>query len=499
MTASKVGNYIYVNGTGNTLASIASDINDTSFCSYDSATRTLTIEGGTTRYFRIRNGGVLTIGDSTDYSVSETLNFNGTSNYQIRFYVDAGGALYQYGNTTIDMMVGAGIPYYTYIYGKIYIDGNTTYKPVWKNYMRFYFVEGQNNNTYTNDVWYMNNVIIGSSCTANYYAFYFNSMGKVRNHTFKNLTFDKTYGRGMAMYAMRFPYHYNGMRNMTFENINFHNVGNYPIYSGGAGVHLKGITFGTTTSWKCLVYGSYNHNGDVSQGTYGIGVEHRAGQRFMYLEDATFTNNNSQNHLLCQYGGSVLCKDCDWAGTAGDSIQAAYGGVVMLWTGNTFSSGREVYDVDFDGRVQRVHALTVVVKDSNGVAIEDATVSIEQSEGKEGIIFYTNSDGKVKTDHDLECALLTYQHQYGNSKTTNVEDWSNSSNNTYHRVTVSKTGYDTTYTDVIMSTGDQTITITLPDKSVQKDSNGIMMSTDGEMFFNTDKSNDGKKINLIKL
>ncbi len=452
MTAVKSGNHIYVSGSGNTLASITSDIADTTFIEKTGTSPDVyTVKGGVARYLRIRNGGTLTIGDSADYSKNETLAFSNNVANEIRFYVDAGGELLQYGDTTIDFFTGTQRIYYVYLYGKVTVLGNDTYKPVWQNYQRIYLYENQNNDTYTNDVWHFEKMIIGSAAVANYFAFYFYSLGKVRNHIFKDILFDKTYGKGLTMYAIRISYPFRGMRNVTFENLDFNNVGNYPVYSTGGGTFkLKGCTFGTTTSWKMIIYGMGAADGKNTLRTYGYDNEHDFGQQFIYLEDCTFENLNNKNCMLVQYGPQVVCKDCTWEHDASDSIQAAYGGRVLMWSGNTFTT-REAYDVDYDGMILWVYDLTLTVEDKLGNALEDAVVLIEQSAGKEQFLFKTDSNGKLSNCHDIGCALLTWKYQYGNSKTTNMELWSDSTNSTYHKVTVFKEGYVPVEASYIMS------------------------------------------------
>jgi len=457
MPATKSGNDIYITGSGNTLESVASDIDDTNFCEWDSVD-TLTIYGNVLRYIRIRNGGELIIGDPLDYSVQENMNFESSVANNLRFIVDAGGSLKQYGNTKIDFMTGSQRSYYTYFYGAVYVRGNTSFKPIWQNYQRIYFLEQQNNDTYSNDIFDIDGLIIGGACTVNYYALYFNAFGKIRNHIFKNITFDKSYGSGNAMYAMRFAQDYIGIRNITFDNINFHNVGNYPLYSSGARVHFKNTTFGTTTSWKLLMYGTGKANSSDLYRDYTYNTEHVAGQNFLYLENCTFQNLNNKACLLASYNATILVKDCTWQHDTSDSIETRYGGKVLMWTGNTFTGGREYYDVNYNGSIQWVFGLTLTINNESGNPIEDAVVVIEQSAGKESFMFYTDSNGKMKNDHNLDVALLTNKHQYGYNKTTDMEYWSDSDNNTYHKVTIFKEGYRP-YTTTYVMDQDRSTTI----------------------------------------
>lgn len=442
MTAAKSGNHIYISGSGNTLASITSDIADITFIEKTSTAPDIyTVKGGVARYLRIRNGGTLTIGDPADYSKNETLAFSNNVANQLRFYVDAGGTLLQYGDTTIDFMTGTQRMYYAMLYGKIDVLGNDTYKPVWQNYHRLYFYEQQNNDTYSNDIWHFEKMIIGSACTANYYAFYFPaSMGKFRSHIFKDILFDKSYGRGLTMYALRIVLDGWGIGKTIFENLDFHDVGNYPLYTNYGRVKLKNCTFGTTTSWKCYIAGTGYPDTSVAVSAYGYNDEHQFGQQCTFLEGATFENTGYIYVALIRQA-TVLFKDCEWQHSSGDSIQTYYQGKVMMWTGNTFTGGREYYDVDYGSMIQWVYDLNLTIKDKYGNNIEGATILIKQSDGKEQFTFITKANGKVGNCHDIECALLTWKHQYGNSKTTNMELWSDASTNNYHEVTVFKAGY----------------------------------------------------------
>ena len=253
MPAAKSGNHIYVTGSPNTLASITTDINDTAFIEKTGTSPDIyTVKGDVIRYLRIRDGGVLTIGNPEDYSVNETLGFENLALDRTRFYVDAGGELMMVGDTVIDFGITGGFrPYYSYIYGKCSVLGNDTYKPVLQNYRRLYFHETTwTSDVYASDIWHFEKMIIGSSYTVNDYAFYFTAISKLRAHTFKSIIFDKSYGRGNGYYSITIPYNFIGQNNMLFEDCNFENVGNYPIYSHAGRVHVKNCTFGTTTSWK---------------------------------------------------------------------------------------------------------------------------------------------------------------------------------------------------------------------------------------------------------
>jgi len=463
MSAAKSGNHIVVTGTGNTLASITSDIADTTFIEKTSTSPDVyTIKGDVARYLYINAGGELTIGDPEDYSVNETLAFDQSVTQLNRLYVQAGGALLMYGDTVIDFDTHAtNLSYYTYFRGKIVIQGDDTYKPVLQNYNRFYFYESENNDTYTDDIWTFDKMIFGSACTTNYYAFYFQGMGKVRNHSFTNITFDKSYGRGNAMYPIYIPYGINGFENITFNNINFADVGNYPVYLNNASSQeFSYCTFGTTTSWKVYIIGTYKNDSTQRYYSYNYLSTEAYAQDFVYIHNCTFDSTGTSGVINVSVGGTLLLKDNEFQHTAGDSIQVDYQGTVMMWTGNTFTGGREVYDLDYAGCVQWVHSLDLTIQDPEGNPVEDCKVGISQSEGKESFLFRTNSSGKLINHFGINKALLTWKHQYGNNKTTNAEYWSDDSNGTYHIIRIFKVGYRPYEVNYTMS-DEVTQTITL--------------------------------------
>lgn len=465
MPAAKSGNHIYVTSSPNTLASITTDINDTTFIEKTGSSPDIyTVKGNVLRYLDVRNGGVLTIGDTGDYSMNETLGFENLANDRTRFYINAGGELMMVGDTVIDFGLAGGFrPMYTYVAGKTSVLGNDTYKPVWQNYRRIYLYETSwTVDTYVNDIWHFEKMIIGSSYTANDYAFIFEVISKLRAHTFKSIIFDKSYGRGLNFYAVGAHYNYVGYDNLVFEGCNFEDVGNYPIYSAGGRIHVKNCTFGTTASWKLLFYrGQQLYSFTEAKYDFGYNAKIPLGQSFSFVEGCTFENENNKNIILVARGANVLLKNNEWQhDAAGDSLSVEYGGQALFWTGNTFTGGREVYDLNYAGYIQRVFALNLLVQDPDEAPIEDAIIHIAQNEGKERFTFITGSDGRIHTCWDLKAAFLTHQHQYGNNKVTNVEYWSDDSNSTYHDVWIYKNGYRAQHLEMVMD-ADKAETVTI--------------------------------------
>ena len=304
-------------------------------------------------------------------------------------------------------------------------------------------------------------MIFGSGAIVNSYAFYFGVLSKLRAHTFKSILFDKSYGRGNNFYPFYTPYDFVGQDNMVIEDCNFEDVGNYGVYSSGGRVHAKNCTFGTTASRK-LYFLRGQQLFSFTEGKYDFGYNDKIpfGQSFSFVEGCTFENELNKNIFLVVRGAVVLIKGCEWQHDAGESFQVEYSAQVLFWTGNTFTGGQELYDLNYSGYIQRVFALNLMVQDSDETPIEGAIIHIAQNEGKERFTFITGADGRIHTCWDLKAAFLTHQHQYGNNKATNVEYWSDDSNSTYHDVWIYKNGYRSQHLEIVMDS-DNAETVTM--------------------------------------
>ena len=142
MPATKSGTYINITGTGNTLASMYSDINDNNWIE-----RTTDVDGSyiysvksaIVNYIVINHGGELTVGNPNDYSFKETLRniYSTNGRGYITIYqsnaTNENGILKLYGNSTIDFINGMTAPnQYSgswNCYGSIIVEGNAIYKP----------------------------------------------------------------------------------------------------------------------------------------------------------------------------------------------------------------------------------------------------------------------------------------------------------------------------------------------------------------------------------
>lgn len=344
MAAVKSGKHIYVQGTGNTLESVATDINDPLFCTWDAPTKTFTFIGTSAdvRYFYIRNGGVLDVNDG------ETFQFSNATADDTRFYIDAGGTFNMSGNSILEgRATGTQRTYYWYWNGAVNIIGNGANQPIIRGFRRIYLRETQNNNTYPNDIWHIENAkIYSNGAGANNYCFYVYINGKVRSHIFRNITMDDSQGLNYDTYMFSFLYGSSmGAENITFEN-NTYVMGERAIHNtGGWALHCKNNTYdGGSASWSVLHYGHPNERARGTLRNYGVGATRSYGQVFAYHEGDTWTDLGSNLCVNVSYGAEALFKDCTWLETSGDAIECKYQGRAMVWSGNTFTDATW-YDV----------------------------------------------------------------------------------------------------------------------------------------------------------
>jgi len=442
MTAAKNSNHIQISGTGNTLASVTSDIADTTFIEKTGTSPDVyTVKGNVGRQFRIMNGGELTIGDPLDFTNDETLAFDPLANSRTTFYCYGNGQLYQYGATTIDFSSNATYyPQYAYLYGGIHVEGDGTNNPVWKNFRRMYLRNYDANNTYDKET-YFYEMTIGSNYSANQYGFFVDFFRRVYSIHFENVTFDISVGtKNVNTHFFYFTGVFPSQK-MVLKGLDFVDAG-IPIQNvRGTPLLFEDCTFSETSGWNasfiCNAHpdtcATYYSDGENDTDTYG--------QVYSMMDNCDFENYANKNGIHIQYGACVVFRDCDWQATSNDSIQITGPASAWLWTGNVFSGGNETYDLNNGGYVNRVHGLDLTIEDPDGNGIDGAFVHIEQSEGKEKYLFKTDASGKLIAVHGHEVALLCHQHQYGDNESTAVEYWSDSSNGTSHDVVITANGY----------------------------------------------------------
>ena len=457
LPAVKSGKHIYIEGSGNTLASVAADINDAAFCVYTTATTkpTLTVYGtaANIRYFRIRNGGTLT-GNG-----GELLEFNNATNDDTRFYIDAGGHFILNDDFEVNGRADGTTtrPYFWYWYGRVTCNADipNNKRPLIRGMYRTYIYETTNNNNYPNDIIDLTGAVIGGAAVNNGYAFYIYVMGKVRNHIFKDMIFDESIGTNLDTYGISIPYGIQGTEEITFENIYGERTERLFNITGGSLIKTKDCTVkNTSNSWGVLHYGNSTRESRDFFRDYSSKNKVPYGQNFSYHENLTFEVGNNNNKCNVSYGAQVLLKDPTFLRTSGDAVECKYQGRVMLWGTVTTADGSP-WDWQQTGEGSYVNRLQLTILDENDDPVEGANVLIEQFEGKEKLIFTTGADGMLHANYDLKGAMLTYESYYTN---TAKEVWSSVSKP--HKISIYHDGYEASYGAAVMDQ-DRSITVNL--------------------------------------
>jgi len=176
-----------------------------------------------------------------------------------------------------------------------------------------------------------------------------------------------------------------------------------------------------------------------------------------------------------------------------------------------YSNLRSEYDWQSLNYFDFVYSITIKVLDDTGAAVSGANVSLTDKDGNAGTwIEHDGTYDKLATgttyttdrtsdsDGIVDYYVKSY-HNYLNpdhtNTVTNPDDSTDSLNDEYFPFTiaVSKAGYETVTVILDDFTAPASMIITL------KTAKTTRMNTDGELFFNLDKTNEGKAIDLVKL
>ena len=467
MPATKSGNHIYITGSGNTLQTVCDDIADVAWIERTGVlgAYVFTMKGSAAaRYFRIRNGGTLTIGDPADYSFNEILQLTPTASNRDRFYVDTGGALLVYGNVQITISTN-NFYIYCYWYGKNYWRGNDTYRPKLTKVYRIYWYWNTATSSYLlTDIWDWEHVDCEDAWSASSgYWFYFNDIRSCPDHIFKDVVFDAKPGATTGQYRGYAAIYTAWNRGCTQHKILFEDCTvkhfMYGIMNYYGGVRLKNCLITENRYWG---YYDYGHDYPVRYGhSKHLEVTGVQGQVFEIVDGCTFTANywssGSTRDAYCGGGALPLYKDCTF-NSSYRNIHSDVKAVALIWTGNTFSGSQAIYSGS-QGATLWVHALDLTVQDSNGNPVENASVHVRQKDGKEDWHFTTDSNGKPVTMEWLEGKIILV-HKEQTSYAGAMDYWSDASNSTYHDITVAKDGYAVYHTTTVMDQ-ERTLTVQL--------------------------------------
>lgn len=450
MPASKVGNSIYIEGLGNTLASVTSDIADTAWIEDKGGG---VYEAKANHVLDIRAAGELIIGDPLDYSVFERLDMNGSSNNSIQLLVRDDATFRMYGDTEIDFFAGTYYASFTWYECRIEIQGNATYRPKHSGlYYNRSLRTGQDpvDATYLIDVDYADFVNRPPPASQSTILEFSHKMAPPAN--FSNCLWDGnpnyTSGQGRG----RPPYHTITapsspdaqiiFTDCTIEHFDYHH------YQWGLPWYV-GCTFQNNDA-RAYVSNGAPH---TKQGPWPIDGYTKWGQDFYPIIGCTYTKPNDGITLYITYSSVVVIKDCTFLSDI-SGVQVTDSSVALLWTGNTFTAGNGalVNSISGPGFIAYVHAVRVIVTDDQANPIEGASVVVRQKDGFDEWQFTTDVDGKINAHPvlDSQCLCIHKVFVSGDPVTGVFNYKSDTSNGTYHEVIVSAPGYVTQAVQQVM-------------------------------------------------
>lgn len=456
MPATKSGTYINITGTGNTLATMHSDINDNTWIE-----RTTEIDGSYTynvktavvNYINLATDAVLTIGNPNDYSFKEKLKFIFSSNNSGYFNTLVGSHFKVYGNVEIDFGSLSQSQYVSVqiFYGNIEIYGNVTYKPYLYNsrQLRLYAIDTDLTRISQSYI-RINNAQFGN-CFYDTPIFGIFPMTHIWNEfEFKNVQFK------MTTTAITYNYLYNTndysipTDKLIFENISIDaNSKQYALLSpAGNNVYLKNTVWDSTFNNYSFQVG-WSNNWELHNNNLSLNEDLRkklkySAQRFdMVLDNVTF-NTGVHPYYSFVYRSRLLLKNC----VAQDlkKILCGYGGIISLWNSDSLYSN--VFAAYY-GRYCKVFKLDLTIKDEQGNPIEDCNISINDKNEKEEYNCRTNFLGKIYSMYNIDGILLSnrIKEPAPNTAESIISD---TSNNTYHIVSIYKPGFKPQTFNVVM-------------------------------------------------
>ena len=451
MPAVKLGAAINVTGSPNTLSSITSDINDVTWIE-EAPAGTFTVKA---KHLVAQNGGVITIGDSGDFSVVEKLVMEPSGNTNCRLDIDKGGEVQLFGASEIDANLQAPSFYQRWRwYGKFYCRGNATYRPyiynlylIWK-FRTSFSGDGFDRNHDVMDIDYLR-VDTPWSAAGKWTQ---PSIGRVFAdygvEKIKNAIFGKNGDpawKCVEVTQAQARHCGDDASKIIWEDCIFQYMGNC-FYLAPYHYYFKNCQFLQSTSHALGIYQPFTVPGIAR--TENALYRDMTIQLYVFLDGCTFTPVYTQD-VLAQWGGAVLAKDCTF--NASDrAFNVVDGGKVLIWTGNTFNGTYAAYRTNANSMVFYVHALDLTIQDKGGSPIEGAMIYVKQKDGKEAWTFKTDANGKPINMAALQGKIiLVHKEQLDN--VPNFTLWSDAGNSTYHDVWIYAAGYEPATVRLVMS------------------------------------------------
>lgn len=505
MPATKKAGYIEISGTSNTLSTLYSDINDVNYISRSvdvDDTYIYTMNSANCDYLTILDGGELTIGNPDDYSFREQFRTSYSSNNAGGVNIEYGGILKVYGNSSYYNGYGidttAKYAKTTNIYGSIIVQGDDTYRPL--------FVTGRNcpiiiSNICDGELREEIKRFYKCDMMAHYdsymFQIYINNARRIDEWTFEDVEFIHNLRSG-TLYCIHSSINYQ-INSYNWNQFEFKNL---KIKSG---YENSGLLIGnyfsfklTDTNWNTTYnnyqiqiggnitlfpYVSFNSN-MINDFPATEMVYRYIGQKIIAYLDNCDVSYSTPYSYWGTVNNNCLCKDCTNSNSKNANLNGT-SSTLYCWNSDDIFNNIYITSTSTLGDGKKVFLLDLTIQDENGSPINMASIDIFQKDNKEQYLLKSNVNGKIIAGWDLDGVLLANQiYRKDLSGTPTVETVSDSSNNTYHTVTVSKEGYKTETFNVVMDE-DKTMTVTL---KTARAYDSILVDTEEETYINNDES-----------
>ncbi len=457
MPAIKSGTFIHIIGPGITsYEDILIDIADTAWFEKIS-TSPLIYQVKGPHVIRVVDEGQLQQGDSNDFSKQETLEIAPTANGNSGFLIDHGGAFFLYGNIEIKHTINSFFGTWT-TRGKLFLRGNTTYKPKISNFHRLDFTYNSiDSNDFIHDIWDIEKGLFENAFNTSSQPFGIALNTISPKHRFVDNVYDAKVGALPGEYsgfAATFAADvYDTGRNILIDNCTFKHFNSQGLRLIGSSAIVKNCLFDTNKNQGCQIdTNAHLPKLDHAQitGPYGT-----FSQEFYVLENCNFINNTTSS--ITTRGVPVLFKNCNFNETNKNIIASP--ALVFLWTGNIFAA-TIVLSKSFGAAFFDVRALDLTITDTNDNPIEGANITITQKNKKETWTFTTDINGKLITSPYLENKIILVWRERIDPLPNTYEFWSDDSNATYHTIEISAFGFVTKQQPIVMDQ-DRIVTIKL--------------------------------------
>lgn len=451
MAATFSGTTITITGSGNTLASITSDINNTAVIE-SMGGGVYNIYGVTVTQITVSDGGELIIGNPNDFSTYEELRFIWQANGSGSFTFQTGSTFKMYGNTKLIANYGSNntteYPGYTTFNGNVHIEGNPTYYPELTGARRIVF-----NPFYTNvatSEFYLKYVKLGN-CHQNY--IYLSFYIAIPNTlVLDNIIITQSYPIILYGFSMSLNDNYANNYIVPITNLSI-DPSSYNVLMSGVYPYLKDSSIDLTNNandgyWTIVSNTRQVNNNIGSLGfdaTSDIKKAVKIGQYIdRYLENVNYITD--YGYSFYTYNNTMVLLNNV---SANKNTLTYNGGCVMYYNSNSMWSGRTHYLDNYFSCVKLVYKLEPTVRDEYGNLLDDVLITIRSVNNEEMFRCSTDSNGKIAARFGLSAVFLANQLRYSVART--LVYVSDNSNNTYHIVTYSKPGYELQTKNYVMN------------------------------------------------